>query len=229
MGSTARSVLAFLAICSLGPASTVTLFDSTGGLWAGADSIAIDGPLYASFSTAPGSPVYLSNVSFDFEIVGASSTVPIVIAASTPETVVGLYSDNSLSPGSLLTTIATIPDSSFTSGIEADPAIPIFPFDISVSPTYELAPDTRYWIGFSSVDDTVAGLEWTDDSSGTGVAGEYSVTQGTLVPDTDPAFVLQITAQTGAALAGTPEPRSGLLSAAALLSLLLARRKRRNS
>jgi len=39
-------------------------------------------------------------------------------------------------------------------------------FDFPVSPAYQLKANTRYWIGFISVNQTVIHLAWTDDLSG---------------------------------------------------------------
>jgi hypothetical protein len=97
--------------------------------------------------------------------------------------VVSLYSDSSTSPGTLLATSATtVADTS----LSETPAAFTFPFS-----NYPLANNTRYWIGVSSPNDSVA--EWwvTNTLTGTETATEYSEFDGEVLPN-DQAFLMQV-------------------------------------
>ncbi|HTS49771.1 MAG TPA: Ig-like domain-containing protein [Bryobacteraceae bacterium] len=146
------------------PAPTATvLYDALNGETQGADYVFGDGPLYVSFSTGS-SPVALSDVMAKLTAAqgGASGSITV-----------GLYSDAATRPGNLLVQIGTLADSMVSPSSYAN-------FDFPVSPVYQLKANTRYWIGFISVNQTVIHLAWTDDLSGTGVGTEYLFFQGSV-------------------------------------------------
>lgn len=203
------------AFSSLASASTITLLDSSQPPDAGSDGIAQYGPLYASFSTPSGGSVSLSDVLFKLQNIGGS-------ASTSGEVSVGLYSSNSLRPGSLLLTLGTVSESSLP------PVEQIQTYSFSLAPTYTLAADTRYWIGFSSVGGTDAGLVWTEDDSGPGVASEYNIYDGQLYPNSDGPYQLKITGETAGSSVGSsvPEPSAALLVAGGIFAGLFVRRRR---
>jgi hypothetical protein len=103
-------------------------------------------------------------------------------AISPSYVVVSLYSDSSTSPGTLLATSAT---TVLDTSLSDTPAAFTFPF------SYPLATNTRYWIGVSSPNDSVA--EWwvTDTLTGTETATEYSEFDGEVTAN-DQAFLMQV-------------------------------------
>jgi hypothetical protein len=164
-------------------AASVTLFDATTSPEDSSDSIAKDGPLYASFSTPAGSAVYLSDVMAILENRNSGTSPGAQITAA-------LYTDASQHPGALLLTLGALPDASLPAANQA--GIYSFP----VNPAFQLAPATRYWVGFTASNGSQAGLEWTDTSSGTGVATEFNIFDGQRYPNTSGPYQLKITAQT---------------------------------
>ena len=164
------------------PAPTATvLYDALNGETQGADYIFGDGPLYVSFSTGA-SPVALSDVMAKLAAAqgGASGSITV-----------GLYSDGGTRPGSLLVQIGTLADSMVSPAGYTN-------FDFPVSPAYQLKANTRYWIGFISVNQTVIHLAWTDDLNGPGVGAEYLFFQGSVRSNAhdDAAYQLRISATT---------------------------------
>jgi cytochrome c peroxidase len=86
-------------------------------------------------------------------------------SASGASITIGLYADSATSPGALLTVIATRNDSQLTSS-------PV-DYDFPLLTPFALAAGTRYWIGMSSSNHTLAGWGFTGDVSGIGVGSEY--------------------------------------------------------
>ena len=144
---------------------TTVLYDALGNATSGSDFIFGDGPLYASFSTGT-STVALSDV---------MAKLTAGQGAANGSITVGLYSDAGQRPGSLLVQIGTLADSSISPATYTN-------FDFPVSPAFQLKANTRYWIGFISVNQTVAQLAWSDDDSGPGVASEYNFSKGRFTP-----------------------------------------------
>ncbi len=157
-------------------ADTTVLYDALNNSTAGSDYIFGDGPLYVSFSTGA-SPVALSDVMAKLTAGQGSPGGSITV---------GLYSDAATRPGSLLVQIATLADSSIAAAIYTN-------FDFPVSPAFQLKANTRYWIGFISVNQTVAQLAWSDDNSGTGVPMEYNFFKGAVWSNSQGPYQLRIT------------------------------------
>jgi hypothetical protein len=110
------------------------LYDNLAASTAGADpidSVTGIGPISNSFSTLD-VPVFLTDVKVLLELS----------APPTGSVIVSLLSDNSTSPGALLTTIGSVSDS----------VIPTVPtaFDFPVAP-FALDANTRYWIQLSAI------------------------------------------------------------------------------
>jgi len=162
------------------PAPTV-LYDALNSETSGADYVFADGPLYVSFSTGA-SPVALSDV---------MAKLTAAQGAASGSMTVGLYSDAGTRPGSLLLQIGTLADNMVSPATYTN-------FDFPVSPAYQLKANTRYWIGFISVNQTVIHLAWTDDLSGPGVGAEYLFFQGSVRSNAhdQAAYQLRITATT---------------------------------
>jgi len=179
----------------------ILVFDSiTGSTGAGAESIVTDGPIYSSFSTGAN-----SGMLFSLEVVLKAATADGQIID------VGLYADSSTSPGSLISALGTISDNSLGTN----------PTDIIVSLASDpdLSSGTRYWIGLSSTGD--GKWEFTSDTSGTGVSGQYYDDNGIVSSNSEGPYMMQV-ALTG----NVPEPSTGTLILAGGLALFTARLRR---
>jgi hypothetical protein len=189
-----------------------TVYDSTGQVSVGSDPVQSFGPLYDSFSTGTVSGV-LSGL--QFILSGSVSSVGEDFPALDglgPYTSVGLYADNSTSPGALIATLGTIYDSSLSGSGGL--------IDLSLVTNPVLAAGTRYWIGLVGFG-TSANWYWTDDTSGIGVNGEFFGNASGVFPNNpDGGYQMQVT------VGAVPEPSSLALSAGAFAALALLIRRR---
>jgi hypothetical protein len=145
---------AIFALSSSDIARANVLYNNLGAAVANRDAIFDRGPLADSFST--GGLSFLFN-DLMLRLVGDPT--------SAGSTTVSLLSDNSENPGPPLDVLATILDSSLSGS-------PGSIIDISLAVT--LAPNTRYWIQLSSgARGTTSEWDWSFDTSGPGVAGEF--------------------------------------------------------
>jgi hypothetical protein len=125
-----------------------------------------------------------------------------------------LYADSSTAPGALIATLGEIADSSISGPNDL--------FDLSLATNPVLAAGTRYWIGLVGFG-TSATWNWTLDTSGIGVAGEYFANQDGVFQDVvDGGYQMQVTVGGGA----VPEPSTFALSASAFAALALLVRRR---
>ena len=177
---------------------------STGATSGGSADIssASHGPLADSFSTGAGSSVL--------------TDLKLLIAAATPTDggsfVVLLLSDSSTSPGSVLTTLQTVSDSSLTTTLGT--------VAFTLSTPYLLAANTRYWIELSG-SSTSGVWSFTATNVGIGVANEYNYYAGSVSANS--AFTpYQMTVTTSA----VPEPSGLGLCAIGIAALAIARRHR---
>jgi hypothetical protein len=194
---------------SLCPASV--LYDSLGGASSGADLVngapwpSGHGPLYNSFSTGASG----------FSLLD----VVVMVGLRTPtssSTTVALYSDSgSATPGSLLAELGQIPDSALST-------LGLIQYELVLSSPYTLAANTRYWIQLSASGSSAV-WSWTFDSSGTGVASEYTANQGGVLSSQFGPYQMRLSDQ---ASGSVPEPTSLFVMGGALLALSLLRRKR---
>jgi len=183
-----------------------TIYDSTQQIADGADPIEYagpfvsSGPLYNSFSTGATSGT-LSNLEL---LLGAPLVVDGLIA-------VGLYSDSSTTPGGLIASLGTVDDSTLTGSYNLVTVI------LTANP--DLSAGTRYWIGLSS-DATGARWDYTTDTSGIGVAGEYYSNSSGTSPNVDGGGY-----QMEVEVTSTPEPSTFLFGASMLATLAMLRRR----
>jgi len=144
------------------------------------------GPCYASFtSSAQG---------------GTLSGLQLKLAEFPPgpgTLTVGLYADDSTSPGALVAPLGTFDDTQLLSGYHD--------YTVTLTSLPALTPNTRYWIGLS--DTGGAGWAFSTDTPGPGVGTEYAaISVGFFVNSTDGALQMQVTetqaAPDGGATAG---------------------------
>jgi hypothetical protein len=226
------AVLLVLLGLKLG-ASPGTVF--YGNLSAGSQDVvlvAVDGPLYASFSTG-GTLLSLSDVQLKLNngtaLVGRAfpRQSPILLDAdywkpiaslhpkgtsksrpqvnvATGTLTVALYADNSSSPGALLTTIGTL-DNPALGPVPAD-------HDFPLSTPYPLAANTRYWIGLSATPSSDAAWVVSSDTAGTGITTEFWDADGMVHSNADPPFQMQVVGAVITAPPAAPAPASLLLA-----------------
>jgi hypothetical protein len=136
------------------------VFDNISAVKGGADPVASPlygyfGPLYDSFSTGADVGVL---VDLQFVLSGTPDSGSVDI---------GLYSDADTSPGLEIVDFGTLYDTSLSN----TPTI----YEIATGDPV-LAPNTRYWIGIrdnSATGITSAFWDWSTDTSGIGVDGEF--------------------------------------------------------
>jgi hypothetical protein len=197
-----KFALAAAAASVLSLASTVhagILYDNLSVGTGGTGSIATTGPDADSFSTGA-SPVTLSQVS-------------LLLSAATPTDggsfSVYLLHNNSNTPGSVITTLGTVSDSSLTTSLGV----------VSLSTTYLLAANTRYWIELTGAS-TSAVWSYASTNTGTNVSGEYNYFSGTSYPNSVyTAYNMQVSAS------AVPEPGTFALGAIGITFLAIARRR----
>jgi hypothetical protein len=205
MNSALRVFIGLSFASALVNGSTI-LFDSTGGTVSGSSGSQI--PTYGSFSTGAATG---SLTGLEMEMLSSTPSDGLSLA-------VGLYADNSTSPGALIASLGTIADSS----LSTSPTL----INVALSANPVLSPSTRYWIGLSVITINPVFTSWSFESpdSGTGVASEYYDTTGLLANSAfNTALMMQVTEGT---LTATPEPGSMALFAGALGVLAFGLRRR---
>ena len=207
-----------LLLCS-GAARAAVLFDNvscglcvSGGVDNSADGMG-GSPIAGSFST-DGSSFSVTSVTVVLE-GNPSSTGSFMLYLTT---------DNTLSPGTLIDTVATgVSDSTLSATLTS--------YTFSGGLPYVLDPRTTYWLVLaqdpSSVGDTTVGWSFDDGSvSGTGEAGQSTYSGGSTYPDIAGGYQMIIT---GNDISDTPEPASLVTIGAGLVGLGIARRRRKLS
>jgi hypothetical protein len=187
------------ALASALTANSVIVYDNISEVSAGGDGVDFVGPLYDSFTSDAAEQIIGLQL-----ILSGNNTSPAAID-------VGLYADNSSTPGALIAALGVIDDSTLSDA----PAI----FNIQLT-AYPLLTDTRYWIGLTGT--TTAEWYYDSDSSGIDVANEYFANQVGVFSNANDPYQMSITE----GVAPAPEPSSGLLIAigVVLLALLAAAR-----
>lgn len=190
----AISLLTFAAVAQAG-----VVYDNLGSVTSGADPLSTWGPpLFDSFSTGAGG-FALANVKL--LLSGTSDASSLTVA---------LYNDNATSPGTLLTLIGSLNDTSLSATLTV--------FDFVLATPYWIAPNTRDWIVLNTADGSSANWAWSDDQAAVGVAGEYFGHGTSVFSDTGGPYQMQLSDS------GVPEP-STLLLALIGGSVLVARRR----
>jgi PEP-CTERM motif len=195
------ALLVMLTVCATPRAGATTLFDNTAFVTGGSGLIAEINPIGDSFSTDLG--VNLTDFAAVLSLQG-------IVQGSTT---FSLYSDNSQTPGTLISVLGTISDSSLTSSAAI---YTISGLNIALDAT------TRYWILASA---TGNAAWWSAaDASGTGTAGEF-LAANQIFPDSFGPLNMRVI---GEVSSETPEPGSLALMGTGL-ALILWRRTRSRS
>jgi len=183
---------------------------ATSNVWAGtilynnlADTAYVNSQLtqseYQSFSSG-GTTLYLDDLKLDLGKQGADSGTFTI----------GLYSDSSATPGTLLLTIAVVSDTSLSTTVTS--------YDFAVA-DYGLSANTRYWIGLipnGSIDGTWDAARVTGGDTGT--SGQF-IDLGGNVYGTDANDAFQMTVDAVVSQSSVPEPSTGLLLCAGFAAL----------
>jgi hypothetical protein len=199
-------VIALVGLVFVGAGRADSLFDNLGAAPSGADSTGNAwGPLADSFSTG--------SSAFDL----TSLTVALTGTPSGGTTTAFLLSDSATTPGSILEEIGSISEA----GLSGAPGF------YALSTSYVLSPDTRYWIELTS-DDNSANWDWSFDTSGTGVAGQFLANfQGGdewfVFPDDNGPYQMNVSGTNE-----VPEPSSIVLLFAGLTAILCVAFRRRS-
>jgi hypothetical protein len=200
-------LMAFVGLVFVGTGRADSLFNNLSAVPSGADSTGSDwGPLADSFSTG--------SSAFDFN----SLTVALSGTPSTGTTTAYLLTDSSTTPGSVLEEIGSISEATLSSA----------PGLFTLSTSYVLSPDTRYWIELTS-DDNSANWDWSFDTSGEGVAGEFVANfQGGgewfVFPNDNGPYQMEVSGTNE-----VPEPSSVVLLFVGLAGILLVAFRRRSA
>ncbi len=185
------------ALASVMAANTI-VYDNIGESSAGSDGVDFAGPLYDSFTSVAAGQIT------DLQLMLAGDDT------STGTLEVGLYADDSASPGQLIDLLGSVYDG----GLSDLPAV----YDITLTSYPLLSDDTRYWIGLYGA--TTVEWSYDYDDGGIGVADElFSNQMGVFTNDNDP---YQMSVTEGAPV--TPEPPSILLIVVGITTLALVRR-----
>lgn len=226
----------FGALCVAGimtmSASAGTIFDNTGYTIAGQDGIAASGtdangntshgPIYESFSTITSANL----TGFTLNSVGVNLSAGDNTDGGVID--VGLYS----SPGTLISNLGTFSDSQLlncasSSGECTDGGTLVTLSGLSA----QLSDNTTYWIGLVSdaTNPTSALWNYNGDDSGvengtSPITGEYENQYG-YNPDSNGAYIMQISTTDNGPLGPTPEPASLALLGGGALVIGLFRRK----
>jgi hypothetical protein len=211
----ATALVAGTALVSTSASATI-LFDSLSATPSGnADPLIYIDPhtgltsasLYASFSTDAGT---YSQFQVQLLLQGTPDPGGVLVSLLS-----SISPGPTPTPGSVLTTIGTISDTQLTSGLGT----------LSLTTSYTLAANTRYWVQLSNLNDTntTASWSWTSDNTGVGVSGEYRDNPpfgG--VTGNDLPYQMQVNA--------TPLPTSWIMMLTGLagFGLLAAYRRRKN-
>jgi MYXO-CTERM domain-containing protein len=229
-----RAFRQVLAVCScaliLSATTTVTIESTLSSEIDDGGLVGSDGPLFQSFTpttayTLTSVTIVLFNTSEEADSVprpaasakhmgkakrAAARAPKPANPATLPYTVATLYSDNSDSPGAALATSST---QVFDSQLTSSPEQYAFAFN------YPLSANTRYWIGLSSPNGSIAFWAGSDSPTGTDFETEFFEFDSHIYPAAIEAYLMSVTGQVTSAPATTPAPSSWLLVAIGLAGL----------
>ena len=200
-----------LLLGAVGQAKADVIYDNLGAATSNTDPVAPPsfgglGPLADSFSTGA-----LATNLTDVKLLLNSQSDP-----PSSSTIVQLLSDNGTSPGSVLTTIGTVFDSSLTGTSTI--------YDFPLSTPFALAADTRYWIEISTSNGSAVTWNWSTDTTGVGVGNEFYSNANGIFPNS-PMGPYQM--QVNVSSSTTPEPTVLVLCGLGALGLFAALRRRK--
>lgn len=195
-----KRLLPLLLVLALSCAASATvIYDNLDAQSYGIESVYGFGPLADSFSTG-NSPFTLLGLGLKLEDMGAP----------TGSFTIQLLADDNIHPGNPIYTIATVADSSLTDSLQD--------YFFQLQMPQVLDPNTRYWIGLSSSDNSTAGWSWSVDTSGVGVSGEYFANMGGVYTNDNGAYQMQVS--------DVPEPATLITLGTGVVGLLgVLRRK----
>jgi hypothetical protein len=186
------------ALASALTANTI-IYDNIDESSAGSDGVDFVGPLDNSFTSDSAGQITGLQVMLSGEQTFSGSVD------------VGLYADNSTTPGELIAVLGILDDGALSD----TPAI----YDITLTAYPLLTDDTLYWIGLYGT--TSAEWSYDYDDSGIGVADEFFSNQiGVFSNDNDP---YQMSVTEGVSVA--PEPPSRILIVVGIGFLAMLRRR----
>jgi hypothetical protein len=175
------------------------IYDNIDESSAGSDGVDFVGPLDNSFTSGAAGKI----TGLQLMLSGNQTSSGIVD--------VGLYADNSTTPGELIAVLGIVYDSTLSD----TPAM----YDITLTAYPLLTDDTLFWIGLSGT--TAAEWSYDGDDSGIGVAGEFFANQiGVFSNDNDP-YQMSVTEDVSV----TSEPSSSILIVVGMGVLALLRRR----
>ena len=186
------------ALASALTADTI-IYNNTGEASAGADGVNFAGPLYDSFTSDAAGQITDLQLMLNGDDT-SSGTVEV-----------GLYADNSISPGQLIAPLGSVYDS----GLSDTPTV----YDIALTSYPLLTADTLYWIGLYGTT-TTADWSYGNDDSGTGVASDYFANQIGVFSNVDGPYQMSVSE----GVSQTPEPSSRILIVVGIGILALLRR-----
>jgi len=156
-----------------------------------------------------------STLSTDSSLTTVDLLLRRYASSETGSTTIGLYADNSTSPGTLLAVLGTINDTTLSYGSYTE---------YSYNSTFSLASDTRYWIGITAPTADIVSWAEANDASGVGTSGEYFYWNSPPVaPNSEGPFGLSVSVTPEA----TPEPSTLALASLGGLGILWQLRRRK--
>jgi hypothetical protein len=193
------AVLLLLAPTGGAAHAGVILYNNLAGVTIDGNRINVAG-LADSFSTGT-SPVNLTDVMVRL----------FLISPPQGSITVSLLSDNATKPGTPLTPIGTLSDTSISTSLAN--------YDFPLATSISLAANTRYWIELSSTNNSNAFWAFSGDTTGTGVAGQfYAIGSNVIANNGNDPFQMEVSATP--AVSAVPEPATFWLLGASLAGLM---------
>ncbi len=167
MTATSKLILACFAVASATYAHATVIYDNIEATSSGVDQVLFRGPLFDSFTPTTSQSISGLELALG-RFPGFGDTGILTVS---------LYSDSSTSPGTVISTLGTIADSTLPINQITNYTVPLLS-----EPT--VTAGTRYWIGLSDTDN--AFWSWSTNMTATGVPGEYWAYGGGVVePNTN--------------------------------------------